>query len=245
MTNFTKETLGIVGGCGVAAANELMLRIEKKLTELGCTDDAQQPEIILFQATQAPSRIAFASKMSKESFVPRFIEVGKCLKKCGATLCCIPCNTAHCAIDEIEREVGLPFIKIIEETLKSIHLNFPETKKVGVLCSSGTRVSELYQNTAKKIGCSFDIVLPNEQFQSYIDTGIASVKGGLQYRSPEKAVSYFLPAANDLIDDGAEILVLGCTEIPLAIRDESYRNIRIVDTINVLANACIERCKID
>ena len=235
MPNFIKETLGIIGGCGVAAANELMLRIEKKLTELGCTDDSQQPEIILFQATQAPSRIAFASKMSKESFVPRFIEVGKCLKKCGATLCCIPCNTAHCAIDEIEREVGLPFVNIIEETLRSIRLNFPETKKVGVLCSSGTRVSEIYQNTAKRIGYSFDIVLPNEQFQPEVDAGIASVK----------AASYFLPAANDLLDDGAEILVLGCTEIPLAIRDKYYRNIRIVDTVNVLANACIERCRID
>jgi aspartate racemase len=244
MPNFTKETLGIIGGCGVAAANELMFRIEKKLTELGCTDDAQQPEIILFQATQAPSRIAFASKKSKESFVPRFVEVGKCLKKCGATLCCIPCNTAHCAIDEIEREVGLPFINIIEETLRFIRLNFPETKKVGVLCSSGTRISELYQNTAKKIGYSFDIILPNEQFQPNVDAGIASIKGGLQYRSPEKAASYILPAANDLIDNSSEILVLGCTEIPLAIRDKYYRNIRVIDTIDVLANACIERCRI-
>jgi len=244
MPNFTKETLGIIGGCGVAAANELMFRIEKKLTELGCTDDAQQPEIILFKATQAPSRIAFASKKSKESFVPRFVEVGKCLKKCGATLCCIPCNTAHCAIDEIEREVGLPFINIIEETLRFIRLNFPETKKVGVLCSSGTRISELYQNTAKKIGYSFDIILPNEQFQPNVDAGIASIKGGLQYRSPEKAASYFLPAANDLIDNSSEILVLGCTEIPLAIRDKYYRNIRVIDTIDVLANACIERCRI-
>ena len=78
-----------------------------------------------------------------------------------------------------------------------------------------------------------------------MDAGIASVKGGLQYRSHEKAASYFLPAANDLLDDGAEILVLGCTEVPLAIRDKYYRNIRIVDTIDVLANACIERCRID
>jgi aspartate racemase len=182
--------------------------------------------------------------MSKESFVPRFIEVGKCLKKCGATLCCIPCNTAHCAIDEIEREVGLPFINIIEETLKSIRLNFPETKKVGVLCSSGTRVSKIYQNTAKRIGYSFDIILPNEQFQPNVDAGIASIKGGLQYRSPEKAASYFLPAANDLIDNSSEILVFGCTEIPLAIRDKYYRNIRVIDTIDVLANACIDRCRI-
>jgi aspartate racemase len=242
MPNYTKERLGIIGGCGVAAANELVCRIERRFTQLGC-DDAHQPEIVLFQAARAPSRIAFASGKSDVSFVPYFIDVGKKLKICGATVCCIPCNTAHCEIDEIERAVGLPFINIINCCLNFIAIGYPIAKKVGLLCSSGTKISEIYQKHA--IGFSYEFVFPSDNLQKFVDSGIYAVKRGLQHVSPSEARGFFTDAATDLINKGADVIVLGCTEIPLAIRDEIYLGRPVIDTISVLAEECVNVCRVD
>ena len=244
MPNYTKEKLGVIGGCGVAAANELMCRIERKLTGLGCTDDPQQPEIMLYQATLAPNRIAYANGGSDVSFAPYFIGVGKKLKNCGATICCIPCNTAHCEIERIESEVGLPFINIISETLKYIHTIYPNVKKIGILGSSGTNFSKIYQKHARKCGFDYEILFPDAPRQQEEDRGIAAVKSGLQYTNPAEAERYFIPSADEVLQNGAEVLVLGCTEIPLAVKRSVYKGIPVVDTISVLADACIRACKV-
>jgi aspartate racemase len=243
MSTYTKETIGIIGGCGVAAANELAHRIEKRLTELGCLDDAQQPEMILFQATQAPNRIAFAAGKSSISFAPYFIEVGRKLKTCGATICCIPCNTAHCVIGEIEHAVGLPFVDIADETLFFILGKNPEAKKVGLLCSAGTRSSQIYQKHSQSLGYHLEFLFPEENLQQSVGNGIAAVKHGLQYTSPEKAKAFFIGAMDDLISQGSDVIVLACTEIPLAVRDKYYKNKPIADSLSILAEACIDRCK--
>ncbi|MDR1401498.1 MAG: amino acid racemase [Puniceicoccales bacterium] len=245
MPNYTKETIGIIGGCGVAAANEFVCRMEKKFTELGCIDDSQQPETILFQATLAPNRIAFAAGRSNVSFAPYFIEVGKKLKACGATICCIPCNTAHCSIDEIEHAVGLPFVNIVRETLLFLAEAYPRAKKIGVLGSSGTKFSKIYQNHAAKLGIDCEFLFPSEHLQRSVDGGIAAVKSGLPHSFPEQAKAFFTEAADDLIAQNSDAIVLGCTEIPLAIRDKSHRGKPIVDTISILVDACIARCKRD
>lgn len=244
MPDYTKETIGIIGGCGVAAANELMVRIEHKLLSLGCCDDPQLPEMILFQASHAPNRIAFAANKSTLSFVPRFIEIAKQLKSCGATVGCIPCNTAHCAIEEIEDESGLPFINLIKETLLAISRIHPQAKNIGILGSSGTKISKTHQKYAKELNLDCEISYPNDNLQKVIDNGIAAVKSSESFRSETGAQQYFFDAADELISHGADIIVLGCTEIPLAITQKSYRNIPVVDTLDVLADACIERCKI-
>jgi aspartate racemase len=243
MAAYTKETIGIIGGCGVAAANELACRIEKRLTELGCLDDAHQPELILFQATQAPNRIAFAAGKSSVSFAPYFIEVGRKLKTCGATICCIPCNTAHCVIGEIEHAVGLPFVDIVNETLFFILEKSPEAKKIGLLCSAGTRSSQIYQKHSQSLGYHLEFLFPKENLQQSVGDGIAAVKRGLQYASPEKAKAFFTGAMDDLISQGSDVIVLGCTEIPLAVRDKYYKNKPIADSLSILAEACIDRCK--
>ncbi|MDR2432432.1 MAG: amino acid racemase [Puniceicoccales bacterium] len=243
MAIYTQEIIGIIGGCGVAAANELAHRIEKRLTELGCLDDAQQPEMILFQATQAPNRIAFAAGKSSVSFAPYFIEVGRKLKTCGATICCIPCNTAHCVIGEIEYAVDLPFVNIVSETLFFILEKYPESKKIGLLCSAGTRFFQIYQKHSQSLGYHLEFLFPKENLQQSVDDGIVAVKRGLQYASPEKAKAFFTGAMDDLISQGSDVIVLGCTEIPLAVGDKCYKNKPIADSLSILAEACISRCK--
>jgi aspartate racemase len=245
MAKFNGQILGVIGGCGVAAAIELLHRIEKKLvTEHGCTDDPDQPEMLLYQLPQAPNRISYASDRNNESFAPHFIRAAKFLKQAGATIGCIPCNTAHCVIDEIAHESGLPFINMIDETVSYIVNNHPHIANVGLLCSSGTTKSKIYEQSAKKLGTKLKFTYPSEQLQEYVSNGIYAIKSGIMYKDPAVGRDFFIPAMDELVNNGAELIVLGCTEIPLAITCDEYANIPVVDTLWILADACISRCRV-
>lgn len=109
--------LGIIGGNGVAATNRLLELIEEKCTRNGAFRDAHHPEMIVWQATQAPSRSMYLEGKG-ESFISDYVNIGKKLKKMGCMELCMCCNTAHYAIDELSQKIDLPFINIIDEVAK-------------------------------------------------------------------------------------------------------------------------------
>lgn len=111
--------LGVIGGNGVAATNRLLQLIEEKRTIGGAFRDAHHPEMIIWQATQAPSRIMFLEGKG-ESFIPDYVRIGTSLKSLGCTELCMCCNTAHYAVDELSEKIQLPFINIMDEVAKKV-----------------------------------------------------------------------------------------------------------------------------
>ena len=111
--------IGIIGGNGVAATNKLLQLIEEKCTKKGAFRDCHHPEIIAWQATQAPSRSMYLEGRG-ESFLEDYIRIGEHLKDCGCDTLCMCCNTAHFFIDELEAKIGVKFINILEEVAKVI-----------------------------------------------------------------------------------------------------------------------------
>lgn len=227
--------LGVIGGCGVFAGIEFLSRLERKFIELEITKESDQPEVIMFQANRAPDRIKFASGEG-ESFSEYFVDVGLKLKHAGATFCCIPCNTAHVAINEIEKAVGLPFINIIAETAIHIEKKFFDISRVGVLCSNGTKKSRLFDEYFDKTSKKYQMIYPDDLSQELVSEGINDVKTG-DFSVSDK----FLHAAYDMIFRGAEVIILGCTEIPLAVQNETLDGVRVVDTLDVLVDSCVDR----
>ena len=104
--------IGIIGGGGVAATNKLNTLIEEKLTKLGAYRDCHHPEILTWQATKAPSRSMYLEGRGP-SWIEDYVDIGKRLKDCGCTKLCMCCNTAHYAIDILEKETNLPFINFL------------------------------------------------------------------------------------------------------------------------------------
>ena len=72
--------IGVIGGNGVAATNRLATLIEEKCVKAGAFRDAHHPEMIIWQATQVPSRSMYLEGRC-ESFIPGYVEVGKKLKE--------------------------------------------------------------------------------------------------------------------------------------------------------------------
>lgn len=232
--------IGIIGGNGVAATNRLCSLIEDIMTNNGAFRDAHHPEMIIWQATQVPSRSMYLEGRG-ESFIPGYVEVGRKLKECGCTELCMCCNTAHYAIDELIKQIGLPFINVLEEVAKAC--NNVGAKRIGIMCTDGLRKIGLYDKYFEKINSAMHLVYPNEDMQRLVTLGICNAKNTKRNNSageefPEKL---YTEVCNWFIQQNVDCIVGGCTDISAVFSPESWEGVKYIDSLNVLANVIITK----
>ncbi len=227
--------IGIIGGAGVLAAAELTLRLAQEVTRRGALWDHQQPQVVLFQATTAPSR-SLALLGRGADFVPAYRDAVSRLTRFGATAIGMCCNTAHARLEAIRQDACVPVIDLIEQACL-VALSPPTApKSIAVLCSEGTRTARLYE-TKFDDHKSLDSMLElPAAIHHEVDQIIAGVKNqGLANPDVVQRLSGQLNAVLQQCEQlGARTLVLGCTELPL-LRIEARPELNVVDTLDVLA----------
>lgn len=233
--------IGVIGGNGVAATNRLCQLIEEKIVRMGAYRDAHHPEMIIWQATQVPSRSMYLEGRG-ESFIPGYIDVGKKLKACGCDKLCMCCNTAHYAIKELEEGIQLPFINILEEVAKECKRL--KVKKIGVICSDGLRKFKIYDNYLAADAEA--IIYPNDEIQKLVTMGICNAKNSKREQPeledyPQKL---FSKVCDNLLDNGVDCIVGGCTDINAVFSPSNWKGIPYIDSLEVLANAIIRESDI-
>ncbi len=158
----------------------------------------------------------------------------------------IPCNTFHAPeifnlfLDKLkDSEIEIPIINMIDETIRSITELFPDVRKIGLLSTTGTRETKLYSKKLRKLG--LETVEVSESIQKELHDSIYNKTWGIKAVSPVslKAKTNFQRYADDLLNRGAEVIILGCTEIPLALPEKQYRGITLIDPMVSLARALI------
>lgn len=237
----TVRTIGILGGAGVAASAALVQRIVDIVTDDGARYDQEHPELILLQATQAPSRSLWLEGRGP-SFIPAYVEAAQRLRDAGAGIVAICCNTAHAAHAEIVAAANVDIPDLITVSLqKAIACAGTDSARIGILCSSGTRFAGLYSGALARISPDACLLEPAKELQEGINEGIVAVKRGYHRRSQftPSPGELFLKAANALCLQGADVIILGCTEIPLAFPHD-WKGVPVVDTIDVLARTCLD-----
>ncbi|WHA40562.1 aspartate/glutamate racemase family protein [Agrobacterium larrymoorei] len=243
MLDFTEanRTIGIIGGAGVAASAELVRRIEEKITAFGAFRDSQHPELLLYNATQVPSRSMYLEGRG-ESFVPGYVKAAEKLKNAGASFVAMCCNTAHYARQQIADEADVTIINLLAESLTAALAAAPDARRIGVLCADGTRSIDLYGVEAAKLGLAVEIVYPDAAFQEMLTRGICNIKKGYHRTLPvsdaERPAHLYALAAANLVEKEVDAIVLGCTEIPLDFAEVEVA-VPCIDTIEVLADVCI------
>lgn len=230
------EIIGIIGGNGVAATNKLCELIENRLTMQGAYRDMHHPEMIIWQATQAPSRSMFLEGRG-ESFIPEYIEIARRLETCGATRLCMCCNTAHYAIDEIGEKINIPFIDMVEAVV--VRIKQSGKNRVGIIASDGCVKYHIYDKYIQKICPEVEVVYPNEEMQALVTKGICNVKNKKRWntlQSMERPDYIFNSVKEYLIaDEKAEIVISGCTDIRV-----DYINEDGIDSLEVLRDEIIK-----
>jgi aspartate racemase len=227
------KVIGIIGGMGPEATASLYMKIIKGTK---VTKDQEHFRVIIDSNPKVPDRTK-AILWGGESPVKAITETAKNLEKLGVDVACIPCMTSHFFIEEIQEAITYPIINAFTEVHKFILNAYPEVKNIGVLATSGTITTGLFDKYLHDV----NIVYPCEATQAnkvmeaiYGDHGIKS--GNLK----GKPLDLLVEAGNELIQNGAQLIILGCTEIELVLKKQ-HLNKPLIDPMEVMTNVLINK----
>jgi aspartate racemase len=229
----SEKIIGILGGMGPEATADLYLRIIKATP---VKRDQDHPRVIIYSNSKVPDRTA-AILGTGPSPMPELIRAGKRLEEAGADFIIIPCNTAHYFIDQLQKELRVPILHMIKLSAAKAKKSYPKVKKAGLLATDGTVKSGLYTQAYTEAG--IDILEPSAGKQADVMKAIYQfikagnlIDGGLLLRG----------VANDLIAAGAELIICGCTEVSLVLKEGDF-SVPILDPLQVLAEAAVAEAR--
>lgn len=200
-----KKIIGIIGGMGPLATSDLFHKI---IVNTDAGKDQDHIRVLIDNNTNIPDRTK-AILHGGDSPVAELSESATKLEKMGADLLIMPCNTAHYFYEDVSACVSVPVLNMISVTGRI--LSEKGIKKAGLLATDGTIQSGIYAKELQKYG--IEVVKPDTDGQKNVmDMIYSGVKAGLaEYDTTE-----IRRVIENLLDIGAEILILGCTELPLA-----------------------------
>ena len=224
------KTLGVIGGLGPMATAYLM-ELVTKMTKSGC--DQEHLPMIVYSCPQIPDRTAYILKKNPNSPVPELVRLAKQLQQQDVAAIAIPCITAHYFWQEVSNQVETPVLNALVGTAE--HLRENGVRKVGIMATDGTIATGLLQRTLENAGMK--VLLPNaENQQGVMDLIYRDIKAN---RPPD--MELFRKISSDLHGSGAEVIILGCTELSL-IKKAYEIGPGFIDALEVLARLAVLAC---
>ncbi len=240
------KIIGIVGGVGPFAG----LDVNRKIFEnTKAVTDQDHLEVYLLSCSQYIADRTEYLQNSDEIENPAIAisNVIRKLNQIGAEIIGIPCNTAHSPLifNEIlslldEMNLHVELVNMIEMTKKFIESKVSKT--IGLLATWGTYESGVYQ-TAFAANDTLSLVLPNDVDRKKTHQAIYDKEFGIKaFSSPvtAQAVALLYEVINNIREKGVEAIIMGCTEIPLALR-QSDIDLPLIDPTEILARALIHK----
>ena len=224
------KRLGVIGGLGpIATAYFYELVIKMTMAET----DQEHIEMLILSKPAIPDRTKYILGLSKESPVEPIIAAGKQLSGLGADQIAIPCITAHYFYDALSKGIKTPVIHAIRETAK--YLKDRGVTCAGIMATEGTIFSGLFQRELNNYG--IHPVIPTWEYQAMVtDLIYKDVKANRPVEFDK-----FQAVSEQLRQDGAEVIILGCSELSLIKRDFEI-GAGYIDAMEVLAMRCVQLC---
>jgi aspartate racemase len=174
---------------------------------------------ILYNKSKIPKRPENLKKYY--NVLKSLIEGCYLLQKNKCKFIVMPCNTAHYWRDDLQKRIKIPILSIPKEVFIHTKRNCKKGSKIGILCTEATLKTRVYSRYFDK---GFELVSPDKSLQiKSVNKAIKYVKIG-KVRDAEKAIK---PAVNYLIKMKCKKIILGCTELPIAIfAFKSFKNIK-------------------
>lgn len=225
------RVLGVLGGMGPLASAQFMLRLTLLTPALR---DQDHIPAILWSDPRVPDRTA-ARLAGGPDPLPALLRGLHGLAAAGADAIAIPCNTAHGWFDAMRSATNLPILHIVDAAAEDLRRVGVREGRVGLLGTAATLQMGLYQERLEARGYSCMVPEPAEM-DALVTPAIAMVKANRVAEAHEPAAE----AARRLAGRGAAAVVLGCTELPLAVAAGPTLPFPVIDTIDALARAAIE-----
>lgn len=233
----SEKVIGVLGGMGPEATLDCFGKIIEN-TPAGT--DQQHLRVIIDSNPKIPDRTA-AIVGTGQSPVPAIVKGCQALERAGADFIIIPCVSAHFFIEEIQLQSPLPILSIIDVIAETIARDHPEIHVVGLMATTGTVKGEKFQIRLAEDGIM--TVVPDEHDQLKIMAAIYDIKNAQPQRSRADITAELIAAAERLISkkpDGAQAIIAGCTEIPLAMH-QKHLSVPYFDALTILARTAIRK----
>jgi aspartate racemase len=223
------KTLGLIGGTTWVSTVDYYKLINQQVNEkLGGNSSAK---ILLYSVNFAefnpPTDPNEWGELTK-----KFTDIAVNLEKAGADCVVFCANTPHIIADKVQKVVGVPIISIAEETAKVVASE--KLKKVGLLGTRITMEQSFYKDKLSALG--IETVIPEFEDRKFIHASILDEMARDIFK-PETKQRY-LRIINDLISQGVEGIILGCTEIPILIKQDDS-TVPLFDTTLIHASAIV------
>ena len=227
--------IGILGGMGTQAGLDFC----NKLTVInrGKTDQ-KYPLFILYNKSNIPRRPENIKKYY--NVLNSLIKGCHLLQKNKCKFIVMPCNTAHYWYDDLQKKIKIPILSMPKEVYLHTKRRCKKNTKIGILCTEATLKTGVYSKYFNK---NFNLISPKNSLQkSSVNKAIKYVKMG-KVREAEKTIR---PAVKNLINQKCKKIILGCTELPVAIfAYKSFKKIKeskiFIDPNLLLANVSMKK----
>ena len=246
--------IGILGGMGTQAGldfcNKLAVLNRGKI-------DQEYPLFLLYNKSNIPGRPESigsqtknllnksTNKTSREKYnkvLKSLLKGCKLLEKNKCKFIVIPCNTAHYWFDDLQNKINIPIISMPKEVFKFTIKKCRKNSKVGLLATEGTLKTGVYKKFFEK---DYQLIEPSQKIQKLsVNKAIRLVKMG-NVKAAAKAIK---PAIDFLIKMKCKKIILGCTELPIAIfAFKSFKNVKsskvFLDPNLILAHSAMVKHK--
>ena len=246
--------IGILGGMGTQAGldfcNKLAILNRGKI-------DQEYPLFLLYNKSNIPGRPESigsqtknlsnksTNKSSKEKYnrvLKSLLKGCKLLEKNQCKFIVIPCNTAHYWFNDLQKKINIPIINMPKEVFKFTKKKCKKNSKVGLLATEGTLKTGIYKKFFEN---NYHLIEPDQKLQkSSVNKSIKFVKMG-NVKAAAKAIK---PAIDSLIKMKCKKIILGCTELPIAIfAYKSFKNVKsskvFLDPNLILAHSAMTKHK--
>ena len=246
--------IGILGGMGTQAGldfcNKLAVLNRGKI-------DQEYPLFLLYNKSNIPGRPESIGSQTKNlsnkstnktsrakynKVLKSLLKGCKLLEKNKCKFIVIPCNTAHYWFDDLQNKVNIPIINMPKEVFKFTKKKCKKNSKVGLLATEGTLKTGVYKKFFEK---DYQLIEPSQKIQKLsVNKAIKLVKMG-NVKAAAKAIK---PAIDSLIKMKCKKIILGCTELPIAIfAFKSFDNVKsskvFLDPNLILAHSAMVKHK--
>ena len=246
--------IGILGGMGTQAGldfcNKLAVLNRGKI-------DQEYPLFLLYNKSNIPGRPESIGSQTKNlsnkstnktsrakynRVLKSLLKGCKLLEKNKCKFIVIPCNTAHYWFDDLQNKINIPIINMPKEVFKFTKKKCKKNSKVGLLATEGTLKTGVYKKFFEK---DYQLIEPSQKIQkSSVNKAIKLVKMG-NVKAAAKAIK---PAIDSLIKMKCKKIILGCTELPIAIfAFKSFKNVKsskvFLDPNLILAHSAMVKHK--
>lgn len=204
------KTVGVLGGMGPEATVDFMSRIVA--TTEASSDQDHIPMLVDHNPAVPNRHDAIAGKTP--SVGPDLAAMALRLEAAGADFLVMVCNTAHAYSDDIRSVVNIPFISIIDVTVEALARH--RVQCVGLMAAAGCMQAGLYQSALADAG--YEPVLWSDAELDEFMALVYRIKAGERGDDISKGLSKLTAS---LVFGGAELLIAGCTEIPLVLPAEN------------------------